>query len=437
MQMRTALSQEILVPWRKQVAENPKTALDLITTDQGGLVYQPILGVHSSVGAIDFISMYPGIMVRCNISPETVPHDVTETTDQPPGLVPQTLAPLLDKRVALKHRLARLPAWDPRRGPDQARSSAHKWLLVTCFGYLGYKNARFGQIEAHEAVTRYGREALLRAKEAAEDLGFAVLQMYVDGLWLQRPDATRPEDFEAVLNAVVQRTGLPVALDGVYRWVAFLPSRSDPRVPVPNRYFGAFQDGSLKVRGLAARRRDTPPFVAALQMELIEIFARAETAERLPACLPEARRCVQRRLAELAAGRVPPADLLVAQRLSRDLARYRTPSPAARAAAQLAGIGKEPRPGQRVRFLHLLGRPDVHAWDLPEPVDPRRIDLARYRDLALRAAREVIEGLGLRLETEEARSFSFRPLAGRPLLAERAMILLPRTKPAPPPEERS
>jgi len=25
----------------------------------------------------------------------------------------------------------------------------------------GYKNARFGRIEAHEAVTAYGREALL------------------------------------------------------------------------------------------------------------------------------------------------------------------------------------------------------------------------------------------------------------------------------------
>jgi DNA polymerase II len=60
---------------------------------------------------------------------------------------------------------------------------------VTCFGYLGYKNARFGRIEAHEAVTAYGREALLRAKEAAEDMGFTVLHMYVDGLWVQEAGA--------------------------------------------------------------------------------------------------------------------------------------------------------------------------------------------------------------------------------------------------------
>ena len=38
-------------------------------------------------------------------------------------------------------------------------------MLVTCFGYLGYKNARFGKIEAHEAVTAYGRDKFLTAKE--------------------------------------------------------------------------------------------------------------------------------------------------------------------------------------------------------------------------------------------------------------------------------
>jgi DNA polymerase II len=85
--------------------------------------------------------------------------------------VPRALEPLLEKRVALKYRQAELPAWDARRGRDKRRASALKWLLVTCFGYLGYKNARFGRIEAHQAVTAYGREALLRAKETAEDLG--------------------------------------------------------------------------------------------------------------------------------------------------------------------------------------------------------------------------------------------------------------------------
>ena len=132
MQITTALRNHILVPWHKQQAEQTKTALDLLRYDQGGLVYQPITGLHFNVGMIDFISMYPSIMVRCNISPETPRPTELGKSAYPPGLVPQTLEPLLDKRVALKQRALSLPCWDPRRKRDKSRSAAQKWLLVPC-----------------------------------------------------------------------------------------------------------------------------------------------------------------------------------------------------------------------------------------------------------------------------------------------------------------
>ncbi len=252
MQFTTALRRRILIPWHKAQAETPKTALDLIHSDMGGLVYQPTVGLHRDVGGIDFVSMYPGIMVHFNISPEVPRSKDGDLTPAPgePGLIPQTLAPLLEKRLRLKACLNQMHLHDPRREVFMARASAAKWLLVTCFGYLGYKNARFGRIEAHEAVTAYGREALIRAKEAAEDLGYNILHMYVDGLWVRRDGSHTPGDFEALLREISSRTDLPIALDGIYRWVVFLPSRVDERVPVANRYFGVFQDGSIKVRGI-------------------------------------------------------------------------------------------------------------------------------------------------------------------------------------------
>ena len=425
MQMVTALRQGVLVPWHKQQAELPKSAAELIISDQGGLVYQPLSGLHRDVAEIDFISMYPSIMCHFNISPETVTHPEaspkTENIEFPsprvgegpgvrgsfvpqlglyvnqyqPGLVPLTLAPLIDKRLALKQRQAELPAWDPRRQVCKAKATAHKWLLVTCFGYLGYKNARFGRIEAHQAVTAYGREALLQAKEAAEDLGFTVLHMYVDGLWVHRPGANRPQDIQPLLLEIAERTGLPIALDGIYRWVAFLPSRVDARIPVPNRYFGAFQDGSLKLRGLEARRSDTPPWIARRQVALIEDLAKLPGESAGPSCLPWLLRWLRGALAELRSGRIPLEHLLAAQKLSRALDEYRTPSPAARAAAQLAAVDKHLRAGQRVRFLYTLGEPGVHAWDLPYPPDRRSLDLARYQELLIRAVGAVMQPFGI------------------------------------------
>jgi DNA polymerase II len=424
MQILTALRQGILVPWHKQQAERPKTALDLLRADQGGLVYQPLVGLHTDVAEVDFISMYPSIMAHFNISPETVGNHNPAARLIPqlgiyidqvnPGLVPQTLDPLLKKRVALKLRLAHLPTWDPRRRIYKERASAHKWLLVTCFGYLGYKNARFGRIEAHEAVTAFGREALLLAKEAAEDLGGTVLHLYVDGLWVKQPGAATVNDFQPLLDEISERTGLPIALDGIYRWVAFLPSRVDERVPVANRYFGVFQDGSLKMRGIEARRGDTAPFIAQAQLDMLERMAKVPSACELPGCLPDLLALLDNRLACLRSGRVPLAELLISQKLSRHLDEYRTPSPAARAAAQLENIGKSLRPGQRVRFIFTRGKPGVYAWDLPTPPEPATLDLTRYAELLLRAGATVLQPLGIGEDTLRDWLFSNAGYGSRP-----------------------
>lgn len=390
MEVLTALRQGVLVPWHKGQAEQPKEALEMMRADQGGLVYQPLLGLHFHVGELDFSSMYPSLMARHNISPEVLPG-----TEAPPGLIPQTLQPLLDKRLALKGRLGSLPAWDPRRKREKARASALKWLLVTCFGYLGYKNARFGRIEAHEAVTAWGRETLLQAKELAEEMGFTVLQLYVDGLWVQKEGAETPRDFQPLLEAIAERTDLSIALEGVYRWIAFLPSREDERQPVPNRYFGAYQDGSLKLRGIEARRHDTPLFVARVQGQLLGLLSRGEDLDGLRALLPEALALLRRAFDELRRQAVPLEDLLVAQRLSRELQEYRDPSPAALAASQLEALGKRLRPGEEVRFVYVRGEPPVWAWDLPDPPPGSAVDWEHYARLLLRAGGAVLQPFGL------------------------------------------
>ncbi len=393
MQIVTALRQGVLVPYHKQQAERPKTALELFRSDQGGLVYQPLIGLHTDVAELDFVSMYPSIMARFNISPEKTPQDFEERNAAfEPGLIPLTLRPLLDKRLALKQRLLTLPAWDGRRESAKKRASAHKWLLVTCFGYLGYKNARFGRIESHEAVTSYGRECLLRAKEAVEDLGGTVLHMYVDGLWVKKEGARTPQDFRPMLDEIAARTGLSIGLDGIYRWVAFLPSRVDSRLPVANRYFGVFQDGSTKTRGIELRRRDTPLWIAEAQAELLACLALAERAEDLPARLPEAQRILRRKLADLRLGRVPLSKLVVRLGLSRELDAFATThSPGARAPPPRAPAATPHRPGPAGRVLDTLGEPGVYAWDLPDPPDARTLDIPRYQELLLRAAETVLQ----------------------------------------------
>jgi DNA polymerase-2 len=405
MQMTTALHMGVLIPWHKQQAEDPRSALSLFYGDQGGLVYQPTIGLHSHVGEIDFISMYPSVMVHFNISPETVGSrspqaelipELGMTIDRTtPGLVPLTLKPLLQKRIAFKEQMLTLPEWDPRKKRYKMYASAHKWLLVTCFGYLGYKNARFGRIEAHQAVTAYGRETLLAAKDVAEEQGFEVLHMYVDGLWVRKPGLKTVQDFQPILDEVALKTGLPIALDGIFRWVAFLPSRRDVRIPVPNRYFGVFQDGTIKIRGIEARRGDTPACISGMQMEMLKLMAKAGSAEELPGLLPQIRTLLLKRLSLIQRRTLPLEEYLVTLKLSRTLEEYKAPNtPTAAALTQLEAIGKSLRPGQRIRFLFTLGDPGVHAWDLPDHLDPQRLDVERYKILFMRAAFTLLQPLG-------------------------------------------
>lgn len=373
MQVATALRRGVLVPWQKRHPESLKSGLDLFAADKGGLVYTPIAGLYQDVAELDFTAMYPSIMVHFNISPETVgakccqgrpvPELGTTICNHREGLVPETLAPLLEKRNRYKALIKQLPPGDERRQRYERRYSAHKWLLVTCFGYLGYKNARFGRIEAHEAVNAYGREVLLQAKELVEDAGFRVLHLYVDGLWIHKPGATR-EQYERLLQCIQDQTGLLIGLEGIYRWLAFLPSRTEPRVAVANRYFGAYQDGSVKLRGIEARRHDTPTFIKDTQLEILALLSDAHDAAEFRSSVPRVVAYVQQKLQLLREGQVRLQDLAVSHRLSRQLSEYRVRTAAARAAQQLDQAGVQLSPGETIRFLYVPGPEKVRALDL-------------------------------------------------------------------------
>ncbi|HKJ39715.1 MAG TPA: DNA polymerase domain-containing protein [Anaerolineales bacterium] len=385
MQMLTALRNGIMVPMQKTQAEGTKTLKELISADRGGLIYQPLIGVHQAVAQIDFSSMYPAIMVKHNISPETVGKE-----NAPEGLIPKTLRPLVEKRLMLKNILSDLNPRDCRVSTLKARASALKWLLVVCFGYLGYKNARFGKIESHEAVTATSRELMLQAKEVAEAMGFKVLHMYIDCLFVQQDEFERSSHFTPLMDAIEQKTGIPIALEGVFKWVVFPSSRRDKRVPIPNQYFGAFQDGTLKYRGIELRRRDTTTWVRKVQLAALQILAQADTMDELSGSVTDVLTLAEHVKCNLRKGDVPLEELVVRQKLSRELDAYKSPSPAARAALQLRAFGKEVAAGQSIRFMYTRGGPGVHAWELEDKLDARRLDTKRYCTLLDRAIQTVL-----------------------------------------------
>jgi len=407
MQIISALQRGILVPYRKQQVEDYKTPRQMIIADRGGLVGQPQVGLHHNVGGIDFFSMYPQLMKRFNISPETVGRDHegpnaehipglgTPIDQSRVGFVGETLFPLLARRYVIKQELRKLTPNDYRYNVLKARTSALKWLLVVCFGYLGHKHFRWMRVEAYEAVTAFGREVLMRAKETAEEMGFRVLYFNVDGLYVKKPGADKPEDFKPLLKEIEKRTKMPIDLDGIFRWMVFLPSRTDKRAPVANRNFGDFQARRIRERGIEMRRYDTPPFVYRAQADTLRRLADALDNVPEEELITEILDMMRLRVSQLRAGLIPVEDLLVTQRLSRAPSEYKVPSPGGKAAKQLEMLGKDMQPGMRVQFMFTHTELGVTAWQAGHPLHIDTIDTERYIRLLVRAVHNIISVFGI------------------------------------------
>jgi DNA polymerase II len=371
MQMEMAYRDGTLIPAQKAEPETPKHPDELLLADRGGLVFPPRLGFFENAAELDFASEYPNIMARFNVSPETVncrccpdaprvPELGYRVCRQRRGITSRVVERLIAKRQEYKQRMqavedlpeapGQVPAPAESAASYSLRRSSLKWLLVCCFGYTGYKNARFGKIEAHEAINALSREKLLVAKEAAELKGFRVLHALVDSLYVEREGATR-QDYEQLAQEIERLTGLPLALEAVYRYVVFLPSRQNAEIPVPNRFFAVAENGELKIRGLECRRHDTPPVVSRMQHQVLEILAEAHDFESYCRKLEEARRTLDRYLDRLADGSMDVEELIISKRLTRAPEAYRKDTATAVVARQLDRSGVKLRPGEIIGYI--------------------------------------------------------------------------------------
>jgi DNA polymerase-2 len=399
MQMDRAIKENILIPLTKSEPEAYKTALELLRIDKGGLTFQPPVGAFEQVAEIDFASMYPTIMARFNISPETVlcrccsnsavPEANYNVCRRRRGLIPMTLGPLLQRRKEYK-KMMRESGDEKERDRLDCRQTAIKWVLVSGFGYLGYKNARFGRIEAHEATTAYGREKLLRAKEIAEGAGYRVLHALTDSLWIKREGMTQG-DVLALCDEITRATGIDMSLEGIYNWIIFLPSKQNRERSVACRYYGVLSDGRLKLRGLACRRSDTPQFIKEVQREMLTIVAKAKSLGDRASLIKDAEAILRRRISELEQGKVDRQKLLIKRTLTKEVDKYTVETRTALAARQLARAKIDVHPGESISFLITDGRAKDKSSRVKaeETAEESTYDSDEYIRLLKKAADEV------------------------------------------------
>jgi DNA polymerase I len=400
-QIREARRRDVLVPWRSWRHERFKTMGQLQDADRGGFTFEPAVGLHEDVHELDFASMYPNIIVTRNISPETIRGDCERHRTVPelgyeiceePGYLPDVLEPLIDDRDQIKAELRATEDPD-RRAELKGRSAAIKWILVSCFGYQGFSNAKFGRIEAHEAINAYAREILLAAKERLEAGGWRVCHGIVDSIWVTPRAGADQRPLPEIASAVSEATGIDLEYEAAYDWVAFVPTR-DSEAGALTKYFGRRADPApgedpFKIRGVEARQRSTCDWVESLQRALLKSLDDHRAPEPVLATLRDW-------LDELARGAVDSDRLLLTNRVSKPLAAYSQSTRNVAALERSRARGVEVSPGQDVAYVVVDDSKESRDRVRLEGEDGDRYDAEFYRDRAIRAAASVLSPLGVR-----------------------------------------
>ena len=351
----------VLVPWNSWRHEFYKPMGTLHDADRGGFIFAPEVGLHENVHELDFSSLYPNIICTRNVSPDVIRCDCHSDREDVPGLgysicddrgyLVDVLQPIIDARDEIKAAIRREKERDDphedRLAELKGRSGALKWILVACFGYQGFSNAKFGRIECHEAINAYAREILLTAKQRLEAGGWRVVHGIVDSIWVT-PDPVVDDDdreeLETLATEITERVEIRLEHEAHYDWVAFVPQR-ESNAGALTKYFGKVAgDDEFKIRGIEARQRSTPSFIEDVQRDCLDRL----DATRAPYAVLD---CLQDAIKRLHAGTVSVDQLVEQNHVSKPLEGYTQNTQNVAALKRARDLDLAVHPGQDIEYV--------------------------------------------------------------------------------------
>lgn len=390
--------EDVLTPWKNWEGETPKKASTLHKADRGGFIFNPEPEIHKDVYEVDFASMYPNIMITRNISPETVCCSCCENSDVPEldfticqkqeGFIPEVLEPLVSDRSNYKEELAAGIEDPERERYVEGAIDAIKWLLVTCFGYMGHAHASYGAIECHQAINAYARDIMRRSKEIFEENGWQVKHGIIDSVWISKREED-PTDLMKVCEKVSEEIGIDLEYEHEFEWVAFVPrAGSGAEIGTLNRYFGKKAEGGFKTAGIEVEQSSTCRFIREAQEEMIEAFDENLQAKGVYEVLRE-------KFRQLENGKVEVDSLVTETRTSKPLEAYSVNNRTVAALKRARYHGIDYRPGQHIKYLVADDSQDGMGRVRLDFEDTDTYDTQHYKTQLIRAAESILSPTGI------------------------------------------
>jgi DNA polymerase elongation subunit (family B) len=388
-----AIRKGILIPrTRSGTAKNVLTAKEVAYTDRGALILSPRVGLHENVAELDFKSLFPSIIVKHNISYETVSAHGVDLSRK--GFLSELTEQFIERRRNIKHRKSEAPeGTDAWKEYDQ-REQVLKKLLVSLFGYSGSDLNRFGNVFAYREVNRIGRETVVAAMNVALREGFEVIYLDTDSVFVKKQDSEL-DDFRRLRDRIERETGFEISVAHRFRYLVLLPQEADPQIEAARRFYGKLVDGGVYYRGIELRRHDYPVFLKRFQQGLLAIILEAETArdilgERLEAAVEYSKETLERVLS----GSIPIKELSIEKILRMPIERYRSLFSHVIAAVQLQQKQKPVKAGDPVEYVY-VDCEEVNPMKRVAPLEyADAYDAEKYGEMLLDVAESVLGVFG-------------------------------------------
>ncbi len=323
----------------------------------GGLVLKPKPGLHGNIAVLDFKSMYPNIMIRYNLSPDTyiapgepepsvgvyeAPEVKHRFRKAPPGFYKETLTYLIEVRNKIRLEMKTLKPSTVEYSILDARQKAVKIITNAAYGYAGWVGARWYIKPVAEAASAWGRQTILSATRLAEDKGLTIIYGDTDSIFLTNDEKKLLE----LQTEIKKNLGLEVEVGEVYKRIFFTEAKK--------RYAGLRLDGTLDIVGLEVIRGDWAEVAKKVQEHVLEIILKEQSPQK-------AVDYVHTVIEELKQRKIPFHDLIIWKTLTKPPDQYAIKAPHVEAAKMLREKGWRLTGGDKVGFVILAGKGRLYS----------------------------------------------------------------------------
>ncbi len=349
---------------------------------KGAIVLDPVRGLHDNVAVVDLKSLYPNIIISCNISPETllkkkekdcVTIGNTYFSKKRIGIFPEILEWIFNKRLEMQKERDKHEKGSEEYEVLEAKQYAIKIVMNSFYGVSANPHFRLYKQGVGDAITRVGRETVLWSKKTAEKNGYGVLYGDTDSIFLKtgkenEEDAIKDgkqaeealnksyQELLAMYNAPKQK--LKVEFEKMYKKLLLFPETKKRYAGLITWYKGKHIKPEISVTGLESIRSDSSKLAKKAQKQVLKMVFEEKNRQEIEEYLKDVRnRIIQ--------GEINYEEIGISSPLKKPIRAYKVDRPSVRAAKYSnKNFGMSLDVGSRFYIIYVKYIPDHPKTDV-------------------------------------------------------------------------